>query len=53
MNKMQGFREKFNLWLQHIANWSKETFATVCSLAALNKLIYVNEEDLTALQQNF
>jgi hypothetical protein len=53
MDKIQGFHGKLKLWLQHIANGSTEMFPTVCSLAAGNKLIFVTEGHLNALQQKF
>jgi hypothetical protein len=44
MDKIQGFRGKFKLWLHRIVSVSTEMFPTVCSLAAGSKLICVTED---------
>jgi hypothetical protein len=53
MDKIQGFREKLKLWLQHIAPGNIEIFPTVCSLAAHKMLVPAIEEHIKILQQKF
>jgi uncharacterized membrane protein len=50
MDKIQIFHRKLKFWLQRITSGSTDMFPTVCLLAAGNKLIYVVEEHINALQ---
>jgi hypothetical protein len=53
MDKIQGFREKLKLWVQHIAPGNLELFPTVCSLAARKMLVPAIEEHIKTLKQKF
>ncbi|XP_067131371.1 zinc finger BED domain-containing protein 5-like [Centruroides vittatus] len=52
--KIQGFVNKLNLWIQRIENGSFEMFSTVWSLASGNKMMMdLIKEHLQILQQRF
>lgn len=54
MDKIQGFINKLNLWIQTIENGSCEMFPTVWPLADDNKVLMdLIKEHLVLLQQNF
>ncbi|XP_067142494.1 protein FAM200A-like [Centruroides vittatus] len=54
MDKIQGFVNKLNLWIQRIENGSFEMFSTVWSLASGNKMMMdLIKEHLQILQQRF
>ncbi|XP_023226698.1 zinc finger BED domain-containing protein 5-like [Centruroides sculpturatus] len=54
MNKIQGFVNKLNLWIQRIENGSFVMFSTVWSLASGNKVMMdLIKEHLQILQQRF
>jgi hypothetical protein len=53
VDKIQGFREKLKLWLQHFVPGNLEIFPTVCSLAARKMLVPAIEEHIKMLQQKF
>ncbi|XP_023240180.1 protein FAM200A-like [Centruroides sculpturatus] len=54
MDKIQGFVNKLNLWIQRIENGSFEMFLTVWSLASCNKVMMdLTKQHLQILQQRF